>query len=275
MGRDYLIRLYFIDISIKIKIKLGGFMKSKENYQKNRLLAGAVILASCFALYTAYKTHCDDYNQAIHPDIPTRVSTDKEVFTKIYEKKVWGKWSGPEVPKDEQGRHPFIDYLQEFISTHNISTIIDMGCGYGELLKDLNLPEHTTYLGLDIVDSVIAYNKLHYERSNVVYDTVNDVKDLSKYKGDLLILKDVIQHWSIDKIIYAKDHILPNFRYAIIVNNIYFPNLGPVNSEIKTGNSRPLNLEISPFYMKLKVVKDYKATPPRVKRIYLYENDKY
>jgi len=249
-------------------------MKSKENYQKNQLLAGAVIFASCFALYTAYKTHCNDYNQAIHPYTSIKTTTDKQVFTEIYEKKSWGEWSGPEVPKDEQGRHPFIDYLQDFILTTGISTIVDMGCGYGELLKDLILPEHVTYLGLDIVDSVIAYNKLHYERFNVTYDTVNNVKSLSKYKGDLLILKDVIQYWSIDKIMYAKDHILPNFKYAIIVNDIYFPSLGPVNSEIKTGDSRPLNLEISPFYMKLKVIKDYKATPPSVKRVYLYENDK-
>ncbi len=248
-------------------------MKTKEN-QKNQLLAGAVILASCFALYTAYKTHCDDYDQAVHPYSSVKVSTDKEVFTKIYEKKSWGEWSGPEVSKDEQGHHPFIDYLQDFISTHNISDIIDMGCGYGELLKDLVLPEHTTYLGLDIVDSVIAYNKLHYERSSVTYDTVSDVKDLSKYKGDLLILKDVIQYWSIDKIMYAKDHILPNFKYAIIVNDIYLPSFGPVNSEIKTGDSRPLNLEISPFYMKLKVIKDYNGSPTGIKRVYLYENDR-
>ncbi len=256
-------------------------MRSKKNSRecykvngfKNQILAGTVIVASCFAVYVAYNTHCRDYYEATHPYSSTQM-TDKEVFTKIYDTKHWGEWSGPEVPKDEEGHHPFVDYLQDFVSERNISTIVDMGCGYGELLKDLNLPNNTTYLGLDIVDSVIAYNKLRYERTNVSYDTVDDVKDLSKYKGDLLILKDVIQHWSNEKIIYARDHILPNFKYAIIVNNIYFPDLGPVNSEIKTGNSRPLNLEISPFYMKLKTIKDYKATPPRIKRIYLYENNK-
>lgn len=266
---------------IKIKSNLGGVMKSKKNCNgkcqgccsKNQLLAGAVILASCFAVYVAYNTHCRDYYEATHPYAPIS-KTDKEVFTKIYNAKHWGELSGPEVPKDEEGHHPFIDYLQDFIAKHNVSSVVDMGCGYGELLKDLNLPENTTYLGLDIVDSVIAYNKLHHERTNVSYDTVDDIKDLTKYKGDLLILKDVIQHWSNDKILYARDHILPNFKYAIIVNNIYFPKLGPVNSEIKTGNSRPLNLEISPFYMKLKTIKDYKSTPSGIKRIYLYRNNK-
>ena len=255
----------------------------KENCRiscsKNQLLAGAVILVSCFAVYVAYNTHCRDYENAMHGSYSTEKATvkkpaDKQVFTKIYEKQRWNKLSGPEVRKDEQGHHPFTDYLQDFISTHNISDIFDMGCGYGELLKDLNLPENTSYMGLDIVDSVIAYNKLHYERTNVSYDTVDNVKDLSKYKGDLLILKDVIQHWSNEQIMYARDHILPNFKYAIIVNDIYSPSFGPVNSSIKTGDSRPLNLEISPFYMNLRVVKDYNVSPSRIKRIYLYKNDK-
>lgn len=236
---------------------------------KKRVLIGAIVLASCVAIYVAYNTRFRDYHEATR----TYARTDKEVFTKIYTVKLAEGTSSTESSQAEKHR-PFIDYLQNFIAEYKISTVVDMGCGYGELLKGLSLPENTTYLGLDIVDSVIVYNKLHYERTNVSYDTVDNIEDLSKYKGDLLIMKDVIQHWSNDKILYAKDHILPNFKYAIIVNDVYFPNQGPVNSEIKTGNSRPLNLEISPFYIKLKMVKDYKAIPPRIKRIYLYKNDK-
>ncbi|MBO7537453.1 MAG: hypothetical protein J6T29_03885 [Alphaproteobacteria bacterium] len=252
-------------------------MKSKKDDKtgcfkccsKKQVLIGAVVVASCVAVYVAYNAHFRDYREA------TRAykRTDKEVFTKIYTVKQDEEVSITEIPQVEEHR-PFIDYLQNFITEHNISTIVDMGCGYGELLKGLNLPQNTTYLGLDIVDSIIAYNKLHYERTNVSYDTVDDIKDLSKYKGDLLILKDVIQYWNNNSIIYAKEHILPNFKYAIIVNDIYFPSQGPVNSEIKTGDSRPLNLEISPFYMKLKLVRDYKARTPRIKRIYLYENNR-
>ncbi len=260
---------------IKIISNLGGFMKSKKNNMKHKFLATAVMLASGFAVYIAYNTRCNDYKEAIQVSPVVSEITDKQIFTEIYNKQQWNKLAGPEVNKDEQGHHPFTDFLQDFIITHNISDIFDMGCGYGELLKDLHLPANSSYLGLDIVDSVIAYNKLHYERPNVSYDTVDDVKDLAKYKGDLLILKDVIQHWSIEKIMYARDHILPNFKYAIIVNNIFFPNLGAVNSEINTGSSRPLNLEISPFYMKLKVINDYKIASEGIKRIYLYENNKY
>jgi len=234
-------------------------------FSKNQILAGAIIILACLALYLIF-AHSRSHHALHHQQ------TDKEIFTKIYTVKRWEELSGPEVPKDEKGHHPFVDYLQDFIDEHDISTIVDIGCGYGELLKDLNLPESTTYLGLDIVDSVITYNRLHYKKENMSYDSVDNVEDLSKYKGDLLILKDVIQHWNNKEILYAKDHILPNFKYAIIVNNIHVPGLRQVNSEIKTGQSRPLNLEISPFYMKLKTVKDYKAMPHGIKRIYLYEN---
>ncbi len=148
-----------------------------------------------------------------------------------------------------------------------------MGCGYSELLKNIKWPEQSKYLGIDIIDSIIDYNNNHYIRKNIKFSKINELQDLSKYKGDLLILKYVMQHWTIQQILYAKDNIISNFKYAIIVNNIYTTYPTVVNSEISTGDSRPLDLKGKPFFMKPKEIKDYSLPPYRVKRIHLFENN--
>lgn len=200
--------------------------------------------------------------------------TDQQIFTEIYDSQGWGGWKGVgpgSTSKD--GAAPFLNYLQTFIDSHNdINTIVDIGCGYGELLKDIRFPKNTKYLGLDLVESVINYNKEHYVRDNFSFDVINKLEDLATYHGDLLILKDVMQHWTIEQILFAKEHIIPNFKYAIIVNNIRTAYPTVVNSKIKTGDSRPLDLKIAPFFMNPEHVEDYALPPYRIKRIHLFIN---
>ncbi|MBR1734939.1 MAG: methyltransferase domain-containing protein [Alphaproteobacteria bacterium] len=200
--------------------------------------------------------------------------SDKERFSEIYRSQSWGGWKGVGPGSTiKDGAEPFLNFLQTFLNTHNdISSIVDIGCGYGELLKNITWPKNSRYLGLDIVDSVIKYNKEHYIKDNIEFATVDNVKSLAQFNGDLLIIKDVIQHWSIQKVLFARDHIIPHFKYAIIVNNIRTSFSTVKNSDILTGSSRPLDLEIAPFFMKPALVKDYYLPPYRVKRIYLFVN---
>ena len=158
--------------------------------------------------------------------------SDKAIFTDIYNTREWGGWNGVGPGSTEKdGAQPFIDYLQNFLDSHpDIVTVIDMECGYGELLKNIKWPKQVKYLGLDIVDSVVDYNQKYYVKENIKFSKVNRVQDLSKYTGDLLILKDVIQHWTTQQILYAKDNIISNFKYAIIVNNIHTKYPTVVNS---------------------------------------------
>lgn len=136
----------------------------------------------------------------------------------------------------------------------------------------LNIPQHVNYMGLDIVDRLIANNIRDYAKDNIKFATVNNREDLARYEGDLLIIKDVMQHWDTVSIWFAISRILPNFKYAILVNNFKSENAPSVNSDISTGNSRPLDLEAAPFFMKLRVIGDYRL-PRRIKRMYLYVSD--
>ncbi len=116
--------------------------------------------------------------------------SDKQVFTNIYKKNIWNGGSGPGSKVENAG--PFLNYLQNFIDTQEISTIVDIGCGDWELMKTIRIPDNIKYLGLDIVNHIIATNQKKYTRNNVKFETVDDIKNLAAYKGDLLIIKDVL-----------------------------------------------------------------------------------
>lgn len=237
-----------------------------KRVSKNNILACVVIFVVALVVYVVI------YQKI--PEVRRFIMSDKQLFTDIYTSQEWEGWKGVGPGSTiEDGAKPFLDFLQDFIDSHdNINSIVDIGCGYGELLKGIHLRSGTQYLGLDIVDSVIEYNRKHYVRNNFTFKTVNTVEDLAKYKGDLLILKDVIQHWSIEQILFAKKHIIPNFKYAIVVNNIRTAWKTTLNGNIKTGSSRPLDLTAAPFFMNPKYIKDYSLPPFRVKRIHVFIN---
>ena len=134
------------------------------------------------------------------------------------------------------------------------------------------------YLGVDLVENVISVNKSKYEKDNVKFEIVNKLTELTKYGGDLLILKDVAQHWDNASVAFAINKIIPNFKYAILVNDIRVQNVKPLNSDIQTGDFRPIDLAESPFFMRLRFVKDFTClgtAAGRTKRIYLYVRKDY
>ena len=231
---------------------------------KNKIIALLVIVVSmgCVVFHIDFSTPWRRYSIF-------SLKTDKERFTKIYDIVYWGNknhtsgWGSV-----RKNAIPYLEYLQNFIDTkEGIKTIVDLGCGNWELMQHINIPQHINYLGVDIVDSVIEDNIKKYSKENIKFESVNDVAELKKYKADLLIIKDVMLCWDNKTIQYFIKEILPNFKYAILVN-YYDPN--QENRDIDTGDLRPLNLEAAPFFMKLEHVKDYPVIRS-TKRIYLYK----
>ena len=194
-------------------------------------------------------------------------SEEKLAFTNNYLTNKWINSSGRgSIPKNAM---PFINYVQSFIITQPITSIVDIGCGDWELMKLVNIPESISYLGIDLVEHVIAFNIKHYSRKNIHFKTVNHLKELSTFSGDLLIIKDVIQHWSNTYIFEFLRSVLPRFKYAIICHDIEF---GKPNADIKPGNYRPVNITDAPFFVQAEVVQDFDSDIFR-KRIWLYTRD--
>ena len=79
----------------------------------------------------------------------------EEIFTNIYEKKMWGNNKNNEYSGSsgngssiKYNKNTYIPFLKNFISTNDIKTIVDLGCGdflCGSLIyNDLDI----TYTGL-------------------------------------------------------------------------------------------------------------------------------
>ncbi len=168
----------------------------------------------------------------------------KEVFTQIYESNHWIKGSG----EGSYPEHttPYRNYLQKFLKDKNIQTVVDLGCGDWQFSKliDWGL---INYTGFDVVESVIETNKKQYSKENINFQLMNENNIHSLPKADLLIVKDVMQHWP-QKNIEEFIPLLKNYKFALLTNCITPQK--KINRDIKMGEFRPLDLKKAPFNLK-------------------------
>lgn len=177
----------------------------------------------------------------------------EQVFTNIYEKKIWGdnniigyngsSGEGSAINYNDS----YITFLKKFITDNNIKNITDLGCGdfrCGKLIyDDLNI----VYIGYDAYKKVIDYNSKQYNTSKYSFlhlDFCNNKENIKS--GELCILKDVIQHWSLEYIYNFLDYLVENkkFEYILICNCC---NQLKDNTDIKNGEWRALSYEYLPL----------------------------
>jgi glycosyltransferase involved in cell wall biosynthesis len=148
----------------------------------------------------------------------------EEKFTKIYENHIWnnndngGIGKGSEIEYNADYYVPFFKY---FVVNNNIKNIVDLGCGdfiFANLIyDDLDI----SYTGYDTYKKIIEYNSLHLFPPKYSFIHL----DFFTYKenivnGELCILKDVLQYWSLDEIYTFLDYLVENkkFKYILICN---------------------------------------------------------
>ena len=178
----------------------------------------------------------------------------ENIFTNIYDTNEWGNNNN----KDYNGSsgegsqvsiniNTYVPFLKEFIQKNNIKSVVDLGCGdvrCGHLIyDDLNV----TYTGYDTYKKLIEYNSTQYSQPKYTFiylDFCNNKEDI--INADMCILKDVLQHWSLDDIYTFLDYIIANkkFKYILLVNCCHQK---VDNTEIKTGSFRPLSSDYLPL----------------------------
>jgi hypothetical protein len=173
----------------------------------------------------------------------------EEVFTNIYETKYWGDsefYSGPGSEvfylKDN-----YVPFLKQFILDNSIKSIVDLGCGNfkcGPLVyDDLDI----SYTGYDTYKKMIEHNSNKYSLSKYTFahlDFYNNKEQI--ISGDLCILKDVLQHWSLDTIYIFLDYLVESkkFKYILLCN---CSGQSVDNTNIQTGDFRFLSSDYLPL----------------------------
>src|SRR5207302_753558 len=116
-------------------------------------------------------------------------------------------------------------------------SVVDFGCGDWQFSQLIDWSA-TQYLGCDIVPSVVAENRRRFERPNVKFvELSGDHVDLPT--ADLLIVKDVLQHWSNDAVLGFVP-TLKRYRHVLVTNCVHPLGGETVNTDIPDGGFRPL-----------------------------------
>lgn len=229
----------------------------KKNYKLLIAILAAVILISLYLVYYIKQT----------------AKTNTEIFSRIYKNQEWEKGSG--VGSYPENTVEYRQVLQQYFHDKQYETIIDLGCGDWQIMSLIDIPDDKVYKGFDLVESVIQYNKKNYAKNNVLFYQIKDLKEL--HAGDLLIVKDVVQHWPSDDIRYFIGNILPKYKFALITNCYYSanPDLNTnFNKDIEMGGFRPVDLTLPPFNLKnAENIMEYGNDKIGYrKKIYLYVN---
>jgi SAM-dependent methyltransferase len=179
----------------------------------------------------------------------------KTIFSRIYSTSMWDRENPSGRGSMRKNALPYLALLQHFFNETSYTSVIDYGCGNWELMKYIAIPKHIHYLGVDIVKSVIDANIARYQTDNVHFEEVQSLADARRLHGDVLIAKDVLQHWSNAEIRFFLDNILVNFKMALLTNG--FQPLDPMNKDISTGRYHKVDLLQPPFNVQARPILEY------------------
>jgi len=161
----------------------------------------------------------------------------KATFSTIYAQGVWGGGSG----EGSDLRHTvnYTAYVQHLMERSGARRIVDLGCGDWRFSRHLEF-QGRSYLGVDIVPSVIADNRAAHGSETVRFEAA-DVTAFEVPECDLLLCKDVLQHLSNAN----AQKILARSRAARIA--LFTNDYHPANEDQLDGNTRPLDITRPPF----------------------------
>jgi SAM-dependent methyltransferase len=172
----------------------------------------------------------------------------REVFEPIYVRNTWGSGSGwGALPKNVR---PYMRFLQQFLRRKQIQSVLDVGCGDWQFSRHINWTG-INYLGIDVVPDVIKNHQANYQTANVQF-AVSDFLADQLPPADLLVTKDVLQHWSYDRIRSFLSR-LERYDYVLITNCVN-PSGPTFNVDITDGDFRYLDLNAPPFCLGAKEV---------------------
>ena len=222
------------------------------------------------------------------------ISLRKKVFNKIYDCNSWGGKSRSGPGSDPQNTQSYIRFVNQWLTKHpECESIVELGCGDWATTRLINLSTQHTYLGMDIVDSVVNANNALFQSESIKFECSDFLTQIPPI-ADLLLIKDVLQHLANDNVKLFLQKILPRYKYAIITNDVgkyeewkrfgsYFGRrkLQEPNIDISDGNSRPLKLDKPPFELKVSERSTYSVLLSKnlkrliyVKDILVWCNDK-
>lgn len=159
----------------------------------------------------------------------------EQKFTNIYDKQIWEKGSG--VGSSIKYNRIYMDFLSKFLIDNSIKNVLDIGCGDWEFSQYIDWNK-IDYTGIDIVKSVVDTNNKKFGKENIKFFHLNTLETKLPGNFDLVILKDVLQHWDDETIVIFMDKLLMADHKQIMIINTAFSNFTKETNEPRSIKNR-------------------------------------
>lgn len=179
----------------------------------------------------------------------------QNIFTQIYRNFVWGEGSG-QGSTDKVIVKEYIDSISTFLESFDKKPkIVDLGCGDFNVGSKI-VKYSSEYIACDIVEFVVEQNKKKYSDLDVNF-LVLDITSDKLPKGDVAIIRQVLQHLCNEDIVNIVKKLYDTYQYVIVTEHI--PGKEFVsNVDISSGNgtriciNSGIILTEEPFSLKVK-----------------------
>ena len=185
--------------------------------------------------------------------------TVAQAFAKIYAENAWGRSDDPSQPffsgsgsHDQQVIDVYVEAVQAFLATFaSRPDVVDLGCGdffVGSRLR----PFCGRYTACDVVPRLIQFNREKYRNLDVDFQVVDLTMD-ELPEGDVVFIRQVLQHLSNAQILLALPDICSKYKYLVLTEHLprtpdFKPNLDKkVGPEIRAGSGSGIVLTSPPF----------------------------
>tara|TARA_B100000424_G_scaffold247496_1_gene219926 strand:- start:32 stop:670 length:639 start_codon:yes stop_codon:yes gene_type:complete len=191
----------------------------------------------------------------------------QKVFTKIYENFVWGDASriSGQGSFDNSIVNPYVDSISIFLKSFNKKLkIVDLGCGDFNVGSKI-VKYSSEYIACDIVEFIIEENKKKYSDLDVNF-SVLDISSDKLPKGDVAIIRQVLQHLCNEDISNIVKKLYGTYQYVIVTEHIPDKIFVP-NKNILSGNGTRMRINSGviltekPFFLRIKDQKVISSIP--------------
>jgi hypothetical protein len=174
------------------------------------------------------------------------MSTRKSAFSRIYATQYWGSENLSGAGSSIEATRLARQAIQRVVANYQIRSIVDVACGdfvWIPLVLE-QLGPQVSYLGCDIVDSLISQHQQRYPQYS--FQQLDFVENQIP-SGDLILCREALQHLPVQDIKRA----LLNFSQSgakYLLATIHLKRYGLRNYQnIKPGRCRDRNLLMPPF----------------------------
>lgn len=171
------------------------------------------------------------------------ISTESETFS------VWDYNHGSGEGSDPDFSRSYIDFVSKFIKEHDIKSVIDLGCGDFRIGSSIDYGA-ARVIAVDASADHIKNHQEKFKRDGLEFQHY-DLRKVDMSAVDLVLIKDVIQHWPTEDIVQWLKKTRPRFMLCTndteggaVNGNISYPSANRKKLEV---NVRGLNLNTEPF----------------------------